>query len=109
MAMVIKRFEIYLVNQDKTAPEEAKNTRPGLVISPDEMNLNIQSVIIAPITSTNVIYPTRISFELLGKERVIVLDQIRTIDKIRLVKRIGKIDEPTQAKVLETLQEMFAE
>ena len=108
MAMV-KRFEIYLVNLDKTAPDEAKNTRPGLIISPDDMNRHIQTVVIAPITSTNAIYPTRIRFDLLGKERLIVLDQIRTIDKIRLVKKIGTIDELTQTKVLETLQEIFAE
>lgn len=106
---MVKRFEIYLVNLDKTSPDEAKNTRPGLIISPDDMNRHIQTVVIAPITSTNVIYPTRIPYDLLGKERLIVLDQIRTIDKIRLVKKIGKIDELTQTKVLETLQEIFAE
>lgn len=106
---MVKRFEIYLVNRDSTSADAAKNTRPGLVISPDEMNRHVQSVITAPITSTNVIYPTRISFELLGKERQIVLDQLRTVDKVRLVKKIGSLDEPTQIKVLETLQEMFAE
>lgn len=106
---VVKRFDIYLVNRDKTSPDEAKNTRPGLVVSPDEMNRHVQSVIIAPITSTNVIYPTRIPFELLGKERLIVLDQIRAVDKVRLVKKIGSLDELTQTKVLETLQEIFAE
>lgn len=106
---MVKRFEIYLVNRDETSPDEAKNTRPGLIISPDEMNRHVQSVIVAPITSTNVIYPTRISFELLGKERLIVLDQIRTVDKIRLVKKIGNIDELTQAKVMETLREMFTQ
>ncbi len=106
---MVKRFEIYLVNRDDTSPDEAKNTRPGLIISPDEMNRHVQSVIVAPITSTNVIYPTRISFELLGKERLIVLDQIRTVDKARLVKKIGNVDELTQAKVMETLREMFTE
>lgn len=106
---MVKRFEIYLVNRDDTSPDEAKNTRPGLIISPDEMNRHVQSVIVAPVTSTNVIYPTRISFELLGKERLIVLDQIRTVDKTRLVKKIGKVDELTQAKVMETLREMFTQ
>jgi mRNA interferase MazF len=108
MAMV-KRFEIYLVNRDHTSPDEAKNTRPGLIVSPDEMNRHVQSVIIAPVSSTNVTYPTRISFDLLGKERQIVLDQIRTVDKVRLVKKIGVLDELSRAKVLATLQEMFAE
>jgi len=106
---MVKRFEIYLVNRDNTSAGDAKNTRPGLIISPDEMNRHVQSVIIAPVSSTGVIYPTRISFELLGKERQIVLDQIRTVDKMRLVKKIGVLDELSQTKVLETLQEMFAE
>jgi mRNA interferase MazF len=106
---VVKRFEIYLVNREDTSPDKAKNTRPGLVISPDEMNRHIQSVIIAPIASPNAAYPTRIAFDLLGKERLIVLDQIRTIDKIRLVKKIGTLDDDIQLKVLETLREMFAE
>ncbi len=106
---MVKRFEIYLINRDDTSPDQAKNTRPGLIISPDEMNRHIQSVIIAPIASANAASPTRIAFELLGKDRMIVLDQIRTVDKVRLVKKIGEIDDAARIKVLETLREMFAD
>ncbi|MGI8668936.1 MAG: type II toxin-antitoxin system PemK/MazF family toxin [Aridibacter sp.] len=105
---MVKRFEIYLFNLDSNTSSEAKNTRPCIVISPDEMNKHIESVIIAPISTANKIYPTRIDFEFLNKKRVIILDQIRTIDKSRLVKKIGEIKGSTKRKVLDVLQEMFS-
>lgn len=106
---MVGRFEIYLVNLDSTPSKEAKNTRPCVVISPDEMNANVNHVIIAPISASQSNYPTRIPVELLKNRRSIVLDQIRAVDKDRLVKKIGEIDKTAQTQTLDRLQEMFAE
>lgn len=108
MAMV-KRFDVYLVNLDDEPSKDAKNTRPAVIISPDEMNRHLGSVMIAPISAVTEKYPTRIPVELLSSERSIVLDQVRTIDKQRLVKHIGEIEKAARQSVLERLQEMFAE
>ena len=107
--MVIKRFDVYLINLDPTIGSEIKKTRPCVVISPDEMNLYIKTVIIAPMTTKGKNYPTRIACKLQGKQGQIVLDQIRTVDKIRLVKRVGQIDSKTKTEVLAKLQEMFSQ
>jgi mRNA interferase MazF len=106
--MVVKRFEVYLVNLDPTIGSEMKKTRPCLIISPDEMNRYINTVIVAPMTTKGRNYPTRVACKFQSKVGQIVLDQIRTIDKGRLAKRIGKIDTQTEAKVLSVLGEMFA-
>ena len=106
--MVIKRFDVCLVNLDPTLGHEIKKTRPCLVVSPDEMNRHIRTVIIAPMTTAGREYPTRISTSFKSKKGQIVLDQIRTVDKKRLVKVVGKIDETTSGRVLETLAAMFA-
>jgi mRNA interferase MazF len=108
MEVVIQRFDVCLVNLDPTLGHEIKKTRPCLVVSPDEMNKHIRTVIIAPMTTADREYPTRISTSFKGKKGQIVLDQIRTVDKKRLVKVVGKIDETTGGRVLETLAEMFA-
>src|SRR4029078_6859230 len=108
MAMVVKRFDVYLVNLDPTIGSEIKKTRPCLVISPDEMNRYINTVIVAPMTTKGRSYPTRVACKFQSKQGQIVLDQIRTVDKARLVKRVGKIDTQTQSKVLSVLGEMFA-
>ena len=108
MAVVISRFDVCLVNLDPTLGHEIKKTRPCLIISPDEMNRHIRTVIIAPMTAAKREYPTRISTTFEGKRGQIVLDQIRTVDKIRLAKVLGKIDDPTAGSVLETLAKMFA-
>ncbi|HWP93118.1 MAG TPA: type II toxin-antitoxin system PemK/MazF family toxin [Thermodesulfobacteriota bacterium] len=108
MGMAVKRFEVYLVNLDPTVGSEIKKTRPCLIISPDEMNRFINTIIIAPMTTKGKIYPTRVPCTFKGKQGLIVLDKIRTVDKTRLVKRIGKIDNSTQDKILEVLAEMFA-
>ena len=108
MAVVICRFDVCLVNLDPTLGHEIKKTRPCLIISPDEMNRFIRTVIIAPMTTAGREYPTRICTSFQGKKGQIVLDQIRTVDKNRLVKVLGKIDAPTAGRVLETLTEMFA-
>jgi mRNA interferase MazF len=107
--MVAKRFEVYLVNLDPTIGREIKKTRPCLIISPDEMNQHIATVIVAPMTTKGRSYPTRISCEFQGKAGQIVLDQIRTVDRARLVKKLGQIDSATQKTVLLLLAEMFAE
>jgi mRNA interferase MazF len=106
---MVKRFEVYLVNLDPQPSDDARNTRPCVIVSPDEMNRNITNVIVAPLTSTDKKYPTRIQTNFLNGERTIVLDQIRTVDRIRLVKKIGEIDEAAGKAALERLQEMFAE
>ncbi len=105
--MVVNRFDIYIVSLDPTRGSELKKTRPCVVISPDEMNHNINTVIIAPMTSSSKKYPTRASVEFQGKKGRIVLDQIRTVDKDRLIKKIGRLKKNTCVKVVSILQEMF--
>lgn len=109
MGMVAKRFEVFLVNLDPTVGSEIQKTRPWLVISPDEMNDHISTVIVAPMTTKGREYPTRISCRFQDKDGQIVLDQIRTVDKSRLVKKIGKVSPITQKAVITALMEMFAE
>jgi mRNA interferase MazF len=108
VAVVASRFEVYLVRLNPTEGREIRKTRPCLIISPDEMNRYIDTVIIAPMTTRGRQYPTRIPVRFQRKNGQIVLDQIRTVDKTRLVKRLGKIDEATAQKVLAVLNEMFA-
>jgi mRNA interferase MazF len=107
--MVVKRFDVYLVNLDPTVGSEIKKTRPCLVISPDEMNRWIRTVIVAPMTTKGQSYPTRVPCGFQGKEGQVVLDQICTVDKSRLVQKLGRIDKATQREVLVTIAEMFAE
>jgi len=107
--MVARRFEVYLINLDPTVGSEIKKTRPCLVVSPDEMNAHIATVIVAPMTTHGHAYPTRVSCKFQGKNGQIVLDQIRTVDKTRLVKKLGAISAATQKAVIAMLAEMFAE
>jgi len=106
--MEINRFEVFLVNLDPTLGREIKKTRPCLVISPNEINHNISTVIVAPMTSRGKNYPTRVSCTFQGKTGQIVLDQIRTVDRRRLVKKLGVISKVAQIKTISLLQEMFA-
>lgn len=106
---MVNRFDVYLVNLDAEPSKDAKNTRPCVVISPDEMNRNIGSVIIAPLSTATAQYPTRIPVKFLNNERMIVLDQIRTVDKMRLVKLIGEVEMNERKAVLDRLAELFAE
>jgi mRNA interferase MazF len=108
MGMEINRFEVFLVNLDPTVGHEIKKTRPCLVISPNEMNHYISTVIVAPMTTKGKKYPTRVTCAFQGKSGQIVLDQIRTIDKRRLVKKLGTINKKTQTQTLSFLQELFA-
>jgi len=107
--MGVKRFDVYLVNLDPTVGSEIQKTRPCLVVSPDEMNRHIATVIVAPMTTKGRPYPTCVACRFQGKEGQIVLDQLRTVDKAWLVKRLGRIGEETQQAVLAVLAEMFAE
>jgi len=104
----MKRFDIYLINLDPTLGSEIQKTRPCVIISPDEMNDYIKTVIVVPMTTKGKFYPTRIKCNFQGKEGLIVLDQIRTFDKIRLVKKLGTLDSDTQDQVLFKLGEIFA-
>ena len=106
--MEMNRFDVFLVNLDPTIGHEIKKTRPCLVISPNEMNRFIATVIIAPMTSKGRNYPSRVNCTFQGIQGQIVLDQVRTVDKLRLVKRLGSISENAQQKVLQVLNEMFA-
>jgi mRNA interferase MazF len=107
--MEVKRFDVYLVNLDPTIGREIKKTRPCLIVSPDEMNKYIATVIVALMTTKGQSYPTRVPCELHGKKGQIVLDQLRTVDKVRLVRKLGRIGHKTQQKVLAVLGEMFME
>lgn len=106
---MVKRFDIYLVNLDPEVSADPKNTRPCVIVSPDEMNSHVHHVLIAPVSSGSTPYPTRIPLELLGSTRYVVLDQLRTVDSSRLVKKIGEVEKSAQKLTLTTLQELFAD
>lgn len=107
--MVVERFDVYLINLDPTVGSEIRKTRPCLIISPNEMNRHIATVIVAPMTTKGPDYPTRVACRFQGKDGQVVLDQVRTVDKARLVSRLGRINKSTQKAVLATLAELFAE
>jgi len=106
--MAVGRFDVYLVSLDPTVGSEIKKTRPCLIVSPDEMNRHIRTVIIAPMTTKGRQYPTRVPCRFRGKAGQVVLDQIRTVDAERLVRKLGRLDADTGIKVLAVLGEMFA-
>ncbi len=106
--MVVSRFDVVLVDLDPTIGSEIRKTRPCLVVSPDEMNRSIRTVIVAPMTTKGRPYPTRVDCTFEGKAGQVVLDQIRTVDKVRLVKRLGRLDVQTQEAVLAALAQLFA-
>lgn len=106
--MVAERFDVYLVSLDPTVGSEIKKTRPCLIISPDELNRNIATVIVAPMTTKGRTYPTRVPCVFEGKSGEIVLDQLRTVDRSRLVKKLGRIDLAVRNMVLRKLAALFA-
>ena len=108
MAMVVSRFDVYLINLDPAVGSEIQKTRLCLIISPDEMNRYIRTVIVAPLSTAGKDYPTRVACKFKKKKGRIVLDQIRTIDKTRLIKKLGSIDPETQLEVISVLQRLFA-
>jgi len=107
--MVVNRFGVYLVNLDPTIGSEIKKTRPCVIVSPDEMNRHIATVIVAPMTTKGNNYPTRVVCKFEGKSGQVVLDQLRTVDKQRLIKRLGTIDQEKQKEILAIIADMFAE
>lgn len=104
----MRRFDVYLVGLDPTVGSEIQKTRPCIVISPDEMNKHIRTVIIAPMTPASKDYPTRVPCIIRNKHGYVVLDQIRTIDKGRFIRKLGTIDSRAQLEVVSVLQTMFA-
>ena len=105
--MSVEQYSVWLVNLDPTVGSEIRKTRPALVISPDEMNEVLKTVIVAPMTTKIRGWPTRVKISFQGKEGEIALDQIRTIDKRRLVKQLGKIDAHKALEVKAVLKEML--
>ena len=106
--MVATRFDVFLVRLDPSEGHEIRKIRPCVVISPDELNRHIRTVIVAPMTTGGRPYPTRVPVRFQRKDGQIVLDQIRTIDESRLVRRLGKISATAADRVLAVLGEMFA-
>ena len=102
------RGEVWLVSLDPTTGREIRKTRPCLVVSPDELNAHLATFIVAPLTTGSRNYPFRVACRFANKSGHVVLDQIRTIDAERLVRRLGRLSAATTAKALATLQEMFA-
>ena len=107
--MVIQQYQVFLVNLDPTVGREIKKSRPCVVISPNEMNANIGTVIIVPMTTKSHSYPTRVSLQFAGKQGWIVMDQVRTVDKLRLVKKLGQLENRTISEVKSILKEMLVD
>ena len=108
MAMVVKRAEIWFVELNPTVGKEIKKTRPCMIISPDEANKYLDTVVIAPLTSAHKGYPSRVNCKFDGKEGQVVIDQLRSVDKSRLSKKLGVIDNTTSIKVFTVLHDFFA-
>ena len=107
--MEIKQYHIIMVNLNPTVGSEIRKTRPCLVISPDEMNKYLNTVNIAPITSTSKKYPTRVKLIFEGNDNWIAIDQIRTIDYRRIVKVIGELDKKEIRKIKAVIKETFVD
>ena len=107
--MVVTRFDVFLVVLDPTVGSEIQKTRPCVVISPDEMNQHLATAIVAPMTTKGKLYPSRVPVHFEGKDGLIVLDKIRTVDKTRLVRKLGSIESDEQKAVMSILVEMFSE
>ena len=107
--MVIRQYEVYLITLDPTIGHEIKKVRPCVIISPDEMNKNISTVIIAPVTTQSRFCPTRIPLKFTGKEAWIVLDQLRTVDRKRFIKKLGKIEQVIINQVKSIIKEMLVD
>ena len=105
---MVSRYEVFLINLDDVPSDDPKNTRPAVVVSPDELNRHVETVIIAPISSTRARYPTRVPVEFLNETRYVILDQLRTVDRSRLVKKIGELEKEARAAVTDHLLELFS-
>ena len=105
----VARGEVHLIRLDPTVGSEIRKTRPCLVVSPDELNRHLRTVIVAPMTTGGHAYPWRISCRFQNRTGFVALDQLRTVDSDRLIKRLGRLSAATTTDILDTLQEMFAE
>jgi mRNA interferase MazF len=105
----VARGEVHLVRFDPTFGSEIKKTRPCLVVSPDELNQHLRALIVAPMTTGGQAYPWRVPCRFQNRSGFVALDQLRTVDSERLVKRLGRLSAGTTTEVLDTLQEMFAD
>ena len=108
VAPAVSRGEVYLIDLDPTRGGEIKKVRSCAVVSPDELNAHLRTLIVAPLTTGSHPYPFRVACRFQGKSSHVVLDQIRTVDSVRLVRRLGHLGPRTLGKVLDVLQEMFA-
>ena len=106
--MGVSRFDVFLVNLDPTVGGEIRKTRPCVVVSPDEMNRHVRTVVVAPLTTAGRPYPSRVPARFAGKDGQVVIDQLRTVDKARLVRRRGALEAREAAAVLDVLREFFA-
>jgi mRNA interferase MazF len=107
--MEVKQYQIVLVNLDPTLGSEIQKTRPCVIVSPNEINDNLRTVVIAPMTSASRKYPTRIKVKHNNQEGWVVIDQIRTIDKIRVVKKFGSLSEKEIRECKRVIRETFVD
>ena len=107
--MEIVQYNVYLINLDPTIGHEIKKTRPCLVISPSELNSSLKTIMIAPMTTQSHEYPSRVALRFEGKQAWIILDQIRTVDRGRLIKELGKLDARHIRKVKDIIREMLVD
>ena len=106
--MAVSRFDVFLVNLDPTVGSEIRKSRPCVVVSPDEMNRHVRTVVVAPLTTSSRSYPSRVQVRFAGKDGQVVIDQLRTVDKARLATRLGALDGHESSAVLAVLKEFFA-
>ena len=104
----VRRGDVYLVNLDPTVGREIRKARPCVIVSPDELNAHLATFIVAPLTTGAHAYPFRVACRFDGKDGHVVLDQLRTVDRVRMSRRLGALTAVTQRKVLTVLREMFA-
>ena len=103
----VRRGDVFLVSLDPARDAEIQKTRPCVVVSPDELNSYLRTFIVAPLTTGGHPYPFRVSCRFEGRSGYVVIDQIRTVDRERLVRRLGKLSPSTVGRILAILQEMF--
>ncbi len=106
--VTIRRFDVFTVALDPTVGSEIQKLRPCAIVSPDEMNRHLKTVLICPLTSTRRPYPFRVDCDFEGREGQLATDQLRAVDRSRLVRRLGRLDPGTGDRLLDVLQEMFA-
>lgn len=105
----MNQYDIVLVNLDPTIGSEIQKTRPCVIVSPDELNHNLQTIVVSPMTTTLRSYPTRVELKLNGKTSSIAIDQIRTIDKVRIIKILGKLNKSEIREVKSVIKETFVD